>query len=164
MTKIGVISDTHIPERGKELPAQVLEAFKGVDMIIHAGDFVGLEVLERLKEICPNVKGVWGNMDPEELRKKLPEKVVIKIGRHTIGVMHGFGAPNKLVELLSASFKHDNVDVVIFGHSHDPMNRKIGRTLFFNPGSAVDKAFSSYASCGIIEVNDQIKARIIKIK
>lgn len=164
MTKIGVISDTHIPERGGDLPAEVAEAFKGVDMIIHAGDFVDLSVWEQLKKICPNVLGVWGNMDPENVRKKLPEKELIKIGRYTIGVMHGYGPPHNLVELLTSSFKQDNVDVIIFGHSHNPMNQKIGNILFFNPGSAVDKIFSSYTSCGIIEVNDEAKAMIIKIK
>jgi len=164
MIKIGVISDTHIPERSKGLPKQVGEAFKNVDMIIHAGDLVELNVLEQLKKICPNVKAVYGNMDPEEVRLKLPEKELLKIGKYTIGVMHGYGAPQNLVDLLTASFKQDKVDIIIFGHSHNSMNQKIGNILFFNPGSAVDKVFSSYTSCGIIEVNDEIKAKIVKIQ
>ena len=164
MTKIGVISDTHLPQRGMELPAEVMEAFKGVDMIIHAGDLVDLNVLEQLRKICPHVKAVWGNMDPEKVRMKLPEKELIKSGKYTIGVIHGFGAPHNLVEILTSAFKQDNVDVIIFGHSHSPMNQRIGKILFFNPGSAADKIFSSQTSCGILEINDEIKGKIIEIK
>ena len=164
MTKIGVISDTHIAQRDKALPAEVLEAFKGVDMIIHAGDLVDLDVLGQLKKICPQVKAVWGNMDPEIVKQKLPEKEIIRVGKYTIGLMHGYGAPHNLVELLTSSFKQEDPDIIIFGHSHSPMNQRIGKTLFFNPGSAADKTFSSDTSCGIIEVNDEIKASIIKIK
>lgn len=161
--KIGVISDTHIPERAKELPRELLQAFRDVDMIIHAGDLADLKVLDELKKICPNVKAVWGNMDPQEIRSKLPEKEIIKIGKHTIGLMHGWGAPNNLVGILKSSFKEDKVDLIIFGHSHRAMNQKLGGVLFFNPGSALDKIFSDHTSYGIIEINDEIKARIIKI-
>ncbi|MFH0935475.1 MAG: metallophosphoesterase [Candidatus Omnitrophota bacterium] len=161
--KIGVISDTHIPERAKCLPRQLLEAFHGVDMIIHAGDLADLKVLDELKEICPNVKAVWGNMDPQEVRDKLPERELIKIGKHTIGLMHGYGAPNNLLECLKSSFKEDKVGLIIFGHSHRAMNELINGIIFFNPGSPVDKIFSDYTSYGIIEINDKIKAKIIRI-
>lgn len=163
MTKIAVISDTHIPDRAKEIPPKVLEEIKKVDMVIHAGDLVDIEVLDTLRSACKNVTAVCGNMDPEELRKVLPEKEILKIGNYRIGVMHGYGTPNKLIELLSLVFKCDNVNIVIFGHSHSPVNEKRGNVLFFNPGSLTDKAFSKYNSYGIIEINDKIEAKIIKI-
>ena len=161
--KIGVISDTHIRDKAKNIPQKILDEFKGVDMIIHAGDLVDLSVLDKLKDICPNVKAVWGNMDPEEVRKKLPEKEILQVGNCRIGVMHGYGAPNHLVELLSSVFKDDNVNLIIFGHSHAGLNEKKGNILFFNPGSPLDKIFAPYNSYGIIEINDKIKARIIRI-
>ncbi|MFH0763247.1 MAG: metallophosphoesterase family protein, partial [Candidatus Omnitrophota bacterium] len=133
--KIAVISDTHIPERAAGLPPELLRAFQGVDMIIHAGDLAELKVLDVLKKACPNVKAVWGNMDSQELRRRLPEKQIIKIGKHTIGLMHGYGAANNLIDNLKSSFKEDKVDLIIFGHSHRAMNQKIGEILFFNPGS-----------------------------
>jgi len=161
--KIGVISDTHISGESKNIPQKILEEFKNVDMIIHAGDLVDLNVLDQLKNACSNVKAVWGNMDPEEVRKTLPQKEVLQIGNHKIGIMHGYGSPNNLIELLTSVFKDDKVDLIIFGHSHSGLNEKRGGILFFNPGSPMDKIFAPYNSYGIIEINDKIKARIIRI-
>ncbi len=161
--KIGVISDTHIPDRAGDIPVEILEEFKNVDMIIHAGDLVDLGVLDKLKSICSNVKAVWGNMDPEGVRRKLPEKEVLKVGNYKIGVMHGYGMPDKLTDLLASHFKNDNVNLIIFGHSHSSLNEKRGGILFFNPGSPTDKIFSLYNSYGIIEINDKIEAKIIKL-
>lgn len=161
--KIGVISDTHIPDKANQMPEVILRNFKGIDMIIHAGDLVELSVLDKLKEICPNVKAVRGNMDFQEAAKSLPEKQVFKVGKYTFGLMHGCGAASNLISLLTQSFNNDKPDVIIFGHSHIPFNAKIGDILFFNPGSPTDKVFAPYNSYGIIEVNDTIEARIIKI-
>jgi predicted phosphodiesterase len=77
--------------------------------------------------------------------------------------MHGSGAPDRLVDFLSAIFRDESLDLIIFGHSHVPLNEKRGKTLFFNPGSPTDKVFSPYNSFGIIEINDRIEARIIKL-
>lgn len=161
--RIGVISDTHIPDRAKEIPQKVLEDFKNVDMIIHAGDLVDLSVLDKLKTVCSNTKAVYGNMDSAEVRRKFPEKEIIEIANHRIGVMHGMGAPGKLVEFMAESFKNDSVDLIIFGHSHTPLFEKRDNIFFFNPGTPTDKIFSPYNSYGIIEVNDKIEAKIIRI-
>lgn len=161
--RIGVISDTHIPDRAKEIPKKIMDDFKNVDMIIHAGDLVDLAVLEKLKSVCSNVKAVWGNMDPDNLKKMLPEKEILKVGKHKIGVMHGYGAPDNLIAKLSAIFKGDGVDIIIFGHAHYSVNEKIDGVLFFNPGSATDKVFAAYNSYGIIEVNDKIEAQVFKL-
>ena len=163
MMKIGVISDTHIPDRAKDVPQKILDDFKNADMIIHVGDLVDLSVLDRLKTVCNNVKAVWGNMDPDEVRAALPEKEVLKIGHYNVGVMHGYGAPNRLIELLTSVFKDTNVNLIIFGHSHVPFNEKMEGILFFNPGSATDKIFSPYNSYGIIQINDKIEAKVIKL-
>lgn len=161
--RIGVIADTHIPDRAKEIPKIILEEFKRVDMVVHAGDLVDLGVLDKLRSACSQVKAVRGNMDPEAVRNKLPEKEIFKIGNYRFGVMHGYGAPSSLIGLLDSIFKNDNVDVIIYGHSHHGTSEKRGNTLFFNPGSPTDKIFSPYNSYGIIEINDKIEARIIKL-
>ncbi len=161
--KIGVISDTHIPDRAGGIPAKVLEEFKNVDMIIHAGDLVETGVLDVLRSVCPNVSAVWGNMDPDEIKNVLPEKVVLRIGKFRIGVIHGYGVPNKLIDLVQSVFECDNVNIIIFGHSHNSVNEKRNGILFFNPGSPTDKVFSEHNSYGIIEINDGIEAKIIKI-
>jgi uncharacterized protein len=163
MIKIGVLADTHIPDRADSIPKEVLDGFKGVDMIIHAGDLVSLSVLDQLRTVCKNVLAVCGNMDHDEVKRRLPDKEVIKVGNFKIGVTHGSGHPNKLLDVLANVFKNDDVAMVIFGHSHEGFNEKKGAILYFNPGSATDKIFSLYNSYGIIEVDDKIKAKIIKI-
>ena len=159
--KIGVISDTHSLDT--RIPNAILESLKNMDMILHAGDLMELNILDSLKSICRDVKAVWGNMDPIEIRKQLPEKQVITVGEYRIGLTHGSGAPAFLIELVTDIFKSDNVDIIIFGHAHYPINEKRGNILYFNPGSLTDKAFSPFNSYGIIEINEQIKARIVKI-
>ena len=73
MVKIGVLSDTHA-HSSEDLPEELLQGLRGADLILHAGDLVNLSVLERLKEITPQVKAVWGNMDPPEVKAALPER------------------------------------------------------------------------------------------
>jgi len=161
--KIGVIADTHIPDRAAEIPPKVLEAFRQMDMVIHAGDLIDLKVIDDLKKVCKNVKAVCGNMDPDNIRKILPEKTIIKADSFKIGVMHGYGSPSNLVEIVGGAFKGDKVDVIVFGHSHAPLSKKVGKIIFFNPGSATDKIFSPYNSYGIIQIDRKIKTRIVKI-
>jgi putative phosphoesterase len=132
-------------------------------MIVHAGDLVELRVLDILKAVCPNTKAVCGNMDAYEVRRGLPEREIIKIANYKIGVIHGYGAPNRLIDLVSQSFKNDALDIIIFGHSHTGFSEKIKDILYFNPGSPSDKIFSPYNSYGIIEINDKIEAKIIKL-
>jgi hypothetical protein len=161
--KIGVISDTHIPDKAKEIPPKILEDFKSVDMVVHAGDLVNLSVLEKLKSVCNNVKAVWGNMDPLEVRRILPEKEIIKIGNYKVGIMHGYGSAYSLIDLLAVNFRDDNVNLVIFGHSHSAKKETRNGILYFNPGSPTDKIFCSYNSYGIIEINDKIEIKIVKL-
>ncbi|MCU0665872.1 MAG: metallophosphoesterase [Candidatus Omnitrophica bacterium] len=164
MIKIGVIADTHIPDRAKEIPAKIMEDFKNADMVIHAGDIVEEQVLVQLRSVCKQVYAVAGNMDSAKLQEQLKAKEVIKAGKYSIGLLHGAGHPNQMIKYISSQFKPGEVDVVVFGHSHIPFNEKIGKTIYFNPGSATDQIFSPYNSYGIIELDDKnISARIIKV-
>ena len=161
--RIGILSDTHIPDRAFGLPQVMLEAFEQVDMVIHAGDLVDISVIESLKTVCKNIKMVYGNMDPEEVRSVSTLKEVIQVGKYRIGIMHGWGHPGNLIDLMVKEFKDQQVDLVVFGHSHAPINQKIGGIIYFNPGSPTDKIFSPYNSYGIIEINDVIEAKIVRI-
>ncbi len=161
--RIGVISDTHIPENAPDIPPQIIEDFKSVDMIIHAGDIGSDEVLKRLKKVCKKVVAVWGNMDGYELRAKVPEKAIIEVAGRRIGLTHGVGAPQGLLEAMQQVFKNDKVDIVIFGHSHSPVNEFKDGVLYFNPGSPTDTVFAQYTSYGIIEINDKVEGKIIKL-
>jgi putative phosphoesterase len=173
--KIGVISDTHIQDKSEHIPQVVLNAFKQVNLIIHAGDMVSLGVIDELKSVCAKVVVVVGNMDQDAVRKRYPVKQVLEILGQRVGLMHGAGPVLNLPELLKDAFKEDDCDLIIFGHSHRPMNERIGGVLFFNPGSAMDLTVA-YNSYGIIELKEKlspsglmsdgqsiIEARIIKI-
>lgn len=159
--KIGVISDTHIPERADRIPAQIFKDFKGADLILHAGDILELKVLKDLEKIAP-VKAVYGNMDPLEVRNALAEKEIINIGKFKIGLIHGWGHPAKLIDMVKVKF-NEKLDVIVFGHSHNPVNEVRDGVLFFNPGSPTDKVFSTVNSYGILEINEEIKGKIIKL-
>ncbi|MFH1063224.1 MAG: metallophosphoesterase family protein [Candidatus Omnitrophota bacterium] len=156
--RIGVISDTHIPIVCDELPLVLKKYFKGVDMILHAGDLVEQCVLDQLLAYCPKVEAVCGNMDCAQLQTKLPAKKIIQAGKYTIGLTHGWGPPKNIADRIAKEF--DNVDIIVFGHSHTPMNETKNNVLFFNPGSATDMV-NAKRSIGIIELNKEIKAKII---
>lgn len=161
--RIGVISDTHITSKSDALPKEIIEAFKDVDMIIHAGDLVNLSALEKLKQLCKNIKAVCGNMDSQDVKSTLPTKEIITVGIHKIGVTHGYGSVVSIRERITEIFKVHKVDIIIYGHSHMPFNEIINNILYFNPGSPTDKIFAPYNSYGILEINDKIVAKIIKI-
>ncbi len=161
--KIGVLSDTHINSRTEKLPLKLVQALQGVDMIIHAGDMVDLSVVEQLKSICPNVRAVSGNMDPALVKKTFPEKDIIEISGHRIGLIHGVGHPDNLINWVGNVFKKDKVDIIIFGHSHNGLNLLKDGVLYFNPGSPTDMVFASDNTCGIIEINGTVKAKLVKI-
>lgn len=160
--KIGIISDTHIPTP-EDLPDEVLEALADTDLILHAGDLVSLAILAKLKEIGPEVKAVWGNMDPPEVKRTLPEKQLIQIKEFRIGLTHGSGAPAGLVEKVKEKFKGERIDCIVYGHSHSPVNEIHENILYFNPGSPTDKVFAPYNSYGILEIDKKITGRIIKL-
>ncbi|MBN1912850.1 MAG: metallophosphoesterase [Candidatus Omnitrophica bacterium] len=161
--RIGVISDTHIPERAKDIPAQVLDEFKKVDMVIHVGDLIDSRVLDVLKKTCKEVIAVRGNMDIDQSEDALPDKKVLNISGFKIGVVHGHGHPDKLIGTVTEIFKDQKLDMIIFGHSHRALCQQKGKVIYFNPGSPTDTIFAPYKSYGLIEINDKIEARIIKL-
>jgi len=163
--KIGVVSDTHIPERAKEIPLKVIQGLKGCAVILHAGDLVELKVLDILKDLTKEVIAVYGNMDYPEVRKRLPSKQIIELEGMRIGIFHGWGSPYKLKEVVSDAFKEENPGIIVFGHSHYPVSEKIKDIYYFNPGSPTDKIFSPFNSYGILEIENKTikKAEIIRI-
>ncbi len=150
--KIGVLSDTHLYS-SSELPLDIVRAFSDVDLIIHAGDFVSLPVLDGLKKM-KDVKAVQGNMDSSDIRSLLPEKEILKINDKRIGIIHGSGGPWGIESKLREQF--DDVDAIVYGHTHQARNELIEGILYFNPG----KASNSY---GILLVDEDIRGQIIKV-
>ena len=150
--RIGVLSDTHMRSY-REIPKEIVKAFSKVELIVHAGDFTTLEVLEDLRQLS-EVKAVRGNMDSAELRSMLPQKELILVEDRRLGIVHGSGGPVGIESRVREWF--DQIDVIVYGHTHEPQNEVIGGILFFNPGQA-------RSSFGILTIEEDIRGEIINI-
>jgi len=160
---VGVLADTHIPARAKELPKKLLKSLEKVDLIIHAGDFVEMNVLMTLEKIA-KVEAVFGNMDEEEIKLKLPGRKIIQVEKVRIGIVHGSDIPWDIEKRIPNNFCKEKLNCVIYGHTHFARNKEIDGRLYFNPGSPTDQIFSISNTFGILEIDgNKIKSRIIKI-
>lgn len=157
--KVGVISDTHLEDYDDKMRRSVAEHFSDADMILHAGDIVDLKVLKIFGD--KEVRVVCGNMDNHFVRQKFPEHLLFEIKGFNFLLIHGWGSPRGIEEKISARFK--DVNCVVYGHTHKPVNHKKDNVMFFNPGSAVDRFFNSSKTIGILEIDKDITGRIINI-
>lgn len=158
--KIGVIADTHLYRRMAPLPATVLDVFSDTDHIIHAGDIVGRDVITRLEALAP-VTAVAGNLDTDQIRERYGEKKIVHTGGFSIGVCHGHGKGGKTMDRALLCFSGDDVDCIVFGHSHTPYIGYHDGILVINPGSPTDKRRNPYFSVGMIEINGVMRPRIV---
>jgi putative phosphoesterase len=148
---IGVISDTH-----GLLRPEAVEALRGSDAIIHAGDVGVPAILEKLSKIAP-VTAVRGNVDTEPWARKLPETDVLEIADVSIYVLHN-------IDQLDLKPKAAGFAAVIYGHSHVPHQETKNGVLYFNPGSAGPKRFRLPVCLGKLIVNDQnVTAELIQL-
>lgn len=156
--KIGLISDTH-----GLLRPEALQALRGSDLIIHAGDVGDPSILEALANIAP-VVAVRGNVDTAEWAKSLPESAVAEAQGANIYVLHDFKA-------LDLDPKASEFHIVVSGHSHKPSRSEQNGVLYINPGSAGPRRFSlpitvAYLDLGVtpwtVEFVDLEKGRRVK--
>ena len=158
---IGLISDTHIPDRGKELPQNVFDAFKNVDLILHAGDLTSLSIIEKLEEIAP-VMAVQGNMDRAN-GIKLPKAKIVECEDLKIGIVHGEVYPRGDTQQLVYLAREMNVDILVSGHSHQPKIEKEDGILLLNPGSPIVPRLAD-RTVMLLEINkSEVDVEIVKI-
>ncbi|SIT84586.1 metallophosphoesterase family protein [Edaphobacillus lindanitolerans] len=148
--KIIITGDTHMPRMAKKLPPPLLEELETADHIIHTGDWQTPEVYDELARFAP-VDGVSGNADPPELRERFGQKKTITLGGVRIGIVHGDGKGKTTPRRALDAFMEDPPDLILFGHSHIPMNENHDGTILFNPGSPTDKRRQPRFSFGILE-------------
>ncbi|HXL01985.1 MAG TPA: metallophosphoesterase family protein [Candidatus Atribacteria bacterium] len=162
--KIAVISDTHIPQRGRNLPDYLLHFLGGVSLILHAGDITEWWLLEELMKYAP-VQAVRGNMDSPLVRERLSDKEILEIEGVKIGIAHGEGSPAGIEERVGKLFNGENLQVIVYGHTHQPSKEWRGEVLYFNPGSPTDWVFAPFFSFGFLEVREGkiIEAEILKV-
>jgi len=149
--RIGVISDTH-----GLLRAEAVEALRGSERIIHAGDVGASEILEQLAEVAP-VTAIRGNIDKATWARRLAESEVVEAAGISIYVLHDLAALDLKPE--AAGFA-----VVISGHSHVPKQETRNRVLYFNPGSAGPRRFKLPVCVGRLVVESgKVRGEIVRI-
>jgi putative phosphoesterase len=149
---LGVISDTH-----GLLRPEALEALRGSDRILHAGDVGAPEILEALVQIAP-VTAIRGNVDTASWARALPETEVIETGGALIYMLHDLGQLDLKPE--AAGFR-----VVIYGHSHQPKIEEKNGVLYFNPGSSGPRRFSLPVSVGRLTIAaGKVQAELVELK
>jgi len=138
--RIGLISDTHIPEVAPALPLQIAEVFRDVDLILHAGDIYTSSVLDELGRIAP-VLAAKGDDDSEDVLtdKRVKWKHILKLGGQTLWLIHYMPYPYPVASWRARSSlgqrNPDAPDIVVFGHEHCTIVQHQSGVLFVNPGS-----------------------------
>ncbi|MGW0836239.1 metallophosphoesterase family protein [Streptomyces prunicolor] len=133
-----LMSDTHLPKRAKELPAQLLAELPRADVVFHAGDWVDAATLDLLESRSRRLVGVYGNNDGPELRARLPELAYAELGGLRFGAVHETGPAQGREARCAARFP--DLDVLVFGHSHIPWDTTAaGGLRLLNPGSPTDR-------------------------
>jgi putative phosphoesterase len=150
--EIAIISDTHMPRGERRLPDACVERLRAADLIVHAGDFSRLEVLEQVRAFGP-VVGVYGNTDDVLLTTALPEATVIPVDTRKLAVIHDAGPAQGRLRRLRARFA--GADAVVFGHSHIPLHERAPDGFqIFNPGSPTERRRQPRHTMGMCRLND----------
>ena len=180
--RIGLISDTHILNKAKALPPQVKEVFKGVDLILHAGDIYLSSVLDELEEIAP-VLAARGDDDLPSLNGRVKEKHVFDFDGLSLWLIHVFpyfsthslhsflystsaSSDQELERALNEIVEREDVpDILVFGDTHKALLRRIQGFLFINPGSATLPSYKPLlGSVAILDISPgKAEANIIQL-
>ena len=163
--RIGLLSDTHIPVDVPELPPQLAEAFRDVDLILHAGDIYDLSVLDELERIAPVLAAKGDDDSGDTLADhRVKQRHVLKLGGQTLWLIHykphHYPTGPRRARNYAGQEGLDAPDIVVYGHEHCPIVRRPMGVLFVNPGSPT---FPDYRCClgtvGILNI-DSGKAQV----
>lgn len=147
---VAVIADTHMPRGSRRLPDGCVERLRAADLILHAGDLVGSDVLQEIEALGPRVAAVHGNMDGSELRRRLPAERTLEADGARIGLVHDAGSARGRLARLRRRFP--DADAVVYGHSHIPLHEEAGGFQIFNPGSPTDRRRQPRHTMGLARV------------
>ncbi len=135
MTRIAIVSDTHIPSRAAEIPDWVRERIANADHVVHAGDFDSAPAYESVADLSADLTAVKGNMDPVSLG--LPNVATLSIEGVDFVVTHGSGPIHGYEERVAATVADESPDAIgISGHTHQVMDEVVDGVRLLNPGSA----------------------------
>lgn len=140
-----IMADTHVPRRARDLPAALWAAVDAADVVLHAGDWVEVSLLDALAARARRLVGVYGNNDGPPLRARLPEVARVDLAGLRVAVVHETG-PSAGREARCAD-RFADCDLLVFGHSHIPWDtRTTGGLRLLNPGSPTDRRRQPYAT------------------
>ena len=133
-----VTADTHVPRRSRDLPPALWAAIEAADLVVHAGDWVDVALLDQIERRSRRLLGVYGNTDHGELRQRLPEVARAEVEGVRLAVVHQTGDAKGREGRCALRFPAD--DVLVFGHSHIPWDTTAATGLrLLNPGSPTDR-------------------------
>ena len=132
-----LLADTHVPRRARVLPEAVWREVDRADLVVHAGDWVVVELLDELEQRARRVLGVGGNNDGAALRARLPEVATEELEGVRVAVVHETGPRRGREERARARWP--DVDLLVFGHSHIPWDSTFDGLRLLNPGSPTDR-------------------------
>jgi putative phosphoesterase len=148
--QLAIISDTHMPRGGREIPDACLDRCRAADAILHAGDLSDVPVLELLRGLGPPVHAIHGNVDTAAVRALLPARVELELGGVRIGMTHAPGpAAGRLARLRMA---FPDCRAVVFGHTHMPEHDEQAGFQIFNPGSPTERRRAPVHTMGAARV------------
>jgi putative phosphoesterase len=140
-----LLADTHVPNRAKDLPAEVWAAVDEADVVVHAGDWVDVRLLDALETRSRRLIGCYGNNDGPPLRQRLPEVAYAELDGLRLAVVHETGGKDRRESRCAQRFP--DTDVLVFGHSHIPWDTTAATGLrLLNPGSPTDRRRQPYAT------------------
>ncbi len=157
------LADTHAPRRWRGVPPRVAEHLRAADLILHAGDVCTADVLEDLSGYAP-VRAVRGNNDgPDIAAWGAPDTLVMDIDGLAVGMIHDSGAATGRLRRMRRQFP--GCDLVVFGHSHIPMDVAGEGLRLFNPGSPTDRRRQPHGTLGLLEIASGrlLEARIVPV-
>ncbi|HEV2895240.1 MAG TPA: metallophosphoesterase family protein [Actinomycetota bacterium] len=161
--KVAVLSDTHAPRYWKACPAAVARRLDGADLILHAGDVCRATVLEELAGFAP-VRAVLGNNDtPDVAAWGAPETLELDLDGLAVAMVHDAGPAQGRTRRLGRRFPA--AELVVFGHSHIPLDQTGDGMRIFNPGSPTDRRRQPRGTMGLLRVEDGrlLEARIVPV-
>jgi putative phosphoesterase len=157
---VAVISDTHMPRGNRRLPDACVQRLAQADAILHAGDFMELEVLEAIQALGPPVHAVRGNVDSAQLIARLPLMRTVGFEGVRIGMVHDAGPAQGRLARMRQRFP--DAHAVVFGHSHIPLHESGGGFQIFNPGSPTERRRSPQHTMGIATIEaDRVSFELI---
>jgi hypothetical protein len=136
--RLVITADTHVPRRARDLPAPLWTAIDAADVVVHAGDWVDVTLLDALEERARRLVAVYGNNDGPALRARLPEVARVELDGLRVAVVHETGPKTRREDRCAARFP--DCDLLVFGHSHIPWDSLAPNGLrLLNPGSPTDR-------------------------